>query len=362
MDSADSGELLLAVSDGGDTARAVEVTTLAAAGLMERAHLQEWVVAHPIILGPGVKIVTVEYDGWVVAGDPQRDRLDVLGLDFDGRLVVAELKRGMAPDTVDMQVIKYAAMASRFHLETLAAAHAAFCAARGTTITTEQAGEALLAHAEIVSDETLANPRVVVIAQGFSPIVISATVWLAQQGVDLSLVRFQPYKDSTGHVFVTFSRLYPLPDIEKSLVAPGTPSTEISSEKLPWVDWSEADLVALGRAANIVTRTTLDLCSDKPDDYVSYSEIVEAASVTSPVARSQFAHLTMLIKRRFGRRNRPFTVEWNVDGTQQAFYTMPASTAEPWRKAVVQLDLEESDAGDVAGVGSPGSGKSGTDG
>lgn len=51
MDSTDSGEVLLAISDGGDGSDAVEITTLAAAGLMERAHLQEWVVAHPIILG-----------------------------------------------------------------------------------------------------------------------------------------------------------------------------------------------------------------------------------------------------------------------------------------------------------------------
>lgn len=346
MDSADSGEVLLAISDGGGVADSVEITTLQAAGLMERAHLQEWIVAHPTILGAGVKVVTVEYDAWVAAGDAQRDRLDVLGLDEDGRLVVVELKRGIAPDTVDMQVIKYAAMASRFRLETLATAHAAFCTARGTAMTTEQASEALLAHAELLSDETLANPKVVIVAQGFSPIVISATVWLAQQGVDLSLVRFQPYKHSSGQVFVTFSTLYPLPDIEKSIVAPGTPTAEVPTEKLPKVDWSEVELIVLGRAANIVTRTTLDLCADRPDQYVSYSEILETAGVTSPVARSQFAHLTMLIKRRFGRRNRPFTPKWNVDGTQQAFYTMPASTADLWRRAVIQLDAEEADAAD----------------
>ena len=92
MDSSDSGEVLLAISDEGDRADAVEVTTLTAAGLLERSHLQEWVVAHPMILGSGVKIVTVEYDAWVVAGDSQSYRLDVLGLDSDGRLVVAELK------------------------------------------------------------------------------------------------------------------------------------------------------------------------------------------------------------------------------------------------------------------------------
>ena len=60
----------------------------------------------------------------------------------------------MDSDTVDMQVIKYAAMASRFHLATLAAAHAAFCAARGTAITTEQAGEAGAADPGEVGDMT----------------------------------------------------------------------------------------------------------------------------------------------------------------------------------------------------------------
>jgi RecB family endonuclease NucS len=36
--------------------------------------------------------------------------LDVLGLDRDGRLVVVELKRDQAPDTVDMQALKYGSL------------------------------------------------------------------------------------------------------------------------------------------------------------------------------------------------------------------------------------------------------------
>jgi RecB family endonuclease NucS len=39
------------------------------------------------------------------------DRLDVLGLDRGGRLVVVELQRDRAPDTVTMQAINYAATA-----------------------------------------------------------------------------------------------------------------------------------------------------------------------------------------------------------------------------------------------------------
>jgi hypothetical protein len=52
--------------------------------------------------------------------------LDVLGLDRSGRLVVAELKRDRAPDTVEMQAIKYAAMASRFTPDVVASQYAAF--------------------------------------------------------------------------------------------------------------------------------------------------------------------------------------------------------------------------------------------
>src|SRR5437588_9404375 len=101
------------------TATQVQPIALAEAGLTERQHLQEWVLSHPSILGDGVKIVTFEFDQWATAGGGrERDRLDVLGIDRDGYLVVAELKRGLAPDPTEMQAIKYAAMASRFSVET----------------------------------------------------------------------------------------------------------------------------------------------------------------------------------------------------------------------------------------------------
>jgi len=344
MDSTDSGEVLLAISKDGTAAGGVAVTTLDAAGLLERSHLQEWIVAHPEILGSGIKIVAVEYDGWVVSGDPQRNRLDVLGLDVDGRLVVVELKRGIAPDTVEMQAVKYAAMASRFKLDTLADAYASFCGARGTTISSDQASEALQAHSAVVSEKTLANPRVVMVAQGFSPVVISSVVFMAERGMDLTLIRFQPYQHSSGQVFVTFSRLYPLPDIESSIVAPGTPTAEIPSEQLPTLEWTTADLVALGRVANVTTRTMLDMCSDKPGAHVGFAEVVAAAGVTRPQARGQLAHLTRVAKSRFNRRNWPFEVEWGVEDSPQVFYSLSAATAELWRQAAVQLDVEQSDA------------------
>lgn len=345
-----SGEMLLAVAEGGHTADRVPVTSLEVAGLLERTHLQEWVVAHPEILGDGVMITTVEYDGFVVAGGAQKDRLDVLGLDPDGHLIVAELKRGIAPDPVEMQAVKYAAMASRFTLKTLASAYAAFKTRRGTAITVDEATEALQTHAPTLSDETLSEPRVVVVAQGFSPVVISSVVWLNKRGVDIALVRFQPYQTQDGRIFVTFSRLFPLPELP--IVAPGTPMAEVPTNALPSVEWTTADLVALGQVANVTTRTTLDLCAERPDSNVSLTEIVESAGISRAAGRGQLAGLTMVVKNRFGRKNWPFAQRWAADGTPQSFYAMSATTAARWREAAIQLDAEQSDAsvdGDIGG-------------
>jgi hypothetical protein len=52
----------------------------------------------------------------------------------------------------------------------------------------------------------------------------------------------------------------------------------------------------------------------------------------------------MVTKRRFARRNWPFSVVWAADGTPQAFYTMSTETAALWQQAAVQLDAEQSDA------------------
>lgn len=132
MASSSPDEVVFAVA--GSTATAAEPISLADAGLRERGHLQEWVLSHPEIIGPDVMIVTFEFDRWSSAGGEQKDRLDVLGLGRDGRIIVAELKRGRAPETTDMQALKYAAMASRFRPALLGEYHASFSqrqAARG---------------------------------------------------------------------------------------------------------------------------------------------------------------------------------------------------------------------------------------
>jgi hypothetical protein len=46
--------------------------TLAEAGFKERDHLQEWVLENPQMLGPGVLVVTSEFDRWTSRLDMKR--------------------------------------------------------------------------------------------------------------------------------------------------------------------------------------------------------------------------------------------------------------------------------------------------
>jgi alkylated DNA nucleotide flippase Atl1 len=214
-----SGERVYSVT--GSAASPATPIALAEAGLRERDDLQEWVIAHPEILGPDVLILTMEFDRWQAAsGAPQLDRFDVLGLDPDGRLVVAELKRDKAPDTVAMQAIKYAALASRFTEDDLVEAHARFLARATGEVDLDLARARIQDFAGELDPETLQEPRIVLVAGSFPPVVTSTVHWLKRMGVDVTLQTVQAYRVRDGQVVISVSQLYPLPDLEDLLVNP----------------------------------------------------------------------------------------------------------------------------------------------
>ena len=214
-----AGELVFTVEPG--TARRAHAISLADAGLRERSDLQEWVRENPEILGDGVRIVTFEFDAWWSRRGREADRLDLLGLDEDGYLVLAELKRGPAPDTVEMQAIKYAAFASRFTVETLAERHAEYLSKmRGERVSDDEARERLEEHVgEELDPALLRRPRIALLAESFPPQVTASAVWLTEMGLDISLVEFKAYRTEHDLVLVT-SRIWPLAEVEDFTVAP----------------------------------------------------------------------------------------------------------------------------------------------
>jgi hypothetical protein len=157
-----------------------------------------------------------------------QDRLDVLGLGQDGRLVVAELKRDKAPEPTQLQAIKYAAMVSRFTAESLADQYAKFRTGRGQATSSGEALAELQTHAPEMSIKSLLQPRIVLLAREYSQVLTATVVWLCERGLDITLMQFRGYRatapdvDGVNHaqVLVSVSQLYPVRDVEDFMVSP----------------------------------------------------------------------------------------------------------------------------------------------
>jgi hypothetical protein len=327
-----SDELLFTVE--GSSASSVKTVTIESLGLTERAHLQEWTIAHPEILGHGILIITFEFDRWSVTNGPSpRDRLDVLGLGRDGRLVLCELKRGKVPDTVEIQAIKYAAMASRFTEDDLADLHAEFLKkSNKEVLTSSESLEKLRAHTEAsISPEQLLSPRIVLLAEEFSPSVTSSVVWLNEQGLDITLRRYKAYVTASKQTVVTVSQIYPVTDVAAFEVAPRLKRRNRAAiDELPVMPWSESDLALVLSKPFEVVHAILDLCSAVPGQWVGATTVYEKAGVDKGGGAGRLAGFGYSLRKSFGRSNPPWTTAWAVEDIREQNYKLDHGTADSW--------------------------------
>lgn len=327
-----SDELVFKVT--GSHAKAAEPISLAEAGLKEREHLQEWVLANPEILGPDVLIVTSEFDRWMSRAGREPDRLDVLGLDSGGRLVVAELKRDRAPDFTTMQAINYAARASRFDLDELAEAYLDF--RRGSAeapATADESLAALRAHAPGLSSETLRNPRIVLVAGDFPAAVTSAVVWLSERDIDLTLVQVRAYRWADTHA-ITVSRLWPVPDAEEYVIAPARRErAAAATPTVPPREWTRDDLTTLATMG--VSQTilvTMDLCAQTPDSWIGGDQVVAVTEREVNAHRGDYGGFAITLRRRFERSNPPFEMQYGAGEIYQQYYRLDPQLSAIWRE------------------------------
>ena len=74
------------------------------AGFEERPHLQQWIAQEPSCLGEDLLIIQEEFQGF----SETNERLDLLALDKEGRLVIIENKLDDSGKDIIGQALKYA--------------------------------------------------------------------------------------------------------------------------------------------------------------------------------------------------------------------------------------------------------------
>ena len=202
----------------------VEEVDFARLGLRERRDIQEWIAANPEILGDDLLIVDKEFSGF----DRTNERLDLLAVDADGRLVIIELKRDDTGTNAHWQAIKYASYLSDAGQEDIVR-----MLARHEKVPAEEAMSRLVQHLGADDLNALNNDqRIILASHRFAPEVTSAVLWLNEKapGDDLiTCVQLTPHHDiESDSLYIQVNTIIPVPGTEDLSIGIGDGQDSVS--------------------------------------------------------------------------------------------------------------------------------------
>lgn len=187
----------------------VERTTFHQAGVLERTHLQAVLRDRIDVVVRDVLVVAEEFGDFQ---DANR-RIDLLGLDRRGRLVVIELKRTEDGGHMELQALRYAAMVRTMTLSRLAEVYE-----RHLELNPPADGRDLDARERLVEwldddeEPTLATEvAIVLVSADFGREITGTVLWLNEYGLDIRCVKLQPYV-LDGHLLLDVEQVIPLPE------------------------------------------------------------------------------------------------------------------------------------------------------
>ncbi len=195
----------------------IEEVEFAQLGLQERRDIQEWIAANPGILGEDLLIIGKEFSGF----DKTNERLDLLAVDLDGKLVVIELKRDDTGADAHWQAIKYASYLHRASADDIIRMFADY-----EGVSEEEALNKLLQHLG-ADDLGILNKdqRIILASHRFAPEVTSAALWLNEKapGEDLiTCIQLTPYKDAkTDSLYIQVNTIIPVPGVDDYVIGIG---------------------------------------------------------------------------------------------------------------------------------------------
>jgi hypothetical protein len=188
----------------------VPSSTFEAEQILERTDLQRLLRARIDAIVEDVLVVSEEFGAFADA----RRRIDLLGLDREGHLVVFELKRTGDGGHLELQALRYAARVSTMTFEDLVGHYEHYL----TTVEPSAAGEAYSRLVDWLEDADGENTvlsrevRIVLISGGFDREITTTVLWLTEvYPLDIRCVRLTPYKVGE-RLLLDVRQVIPLPE------------------------------------------------------------------------------------------------------------------------------------------------------
>lgn len=208
----------------------LDTPSLAAAAVSERYDLQEYISNSPepffgelgqdlFLLGKEVPLSTTV-----------PDRLDLLAVDRQGRLVVTELKRG-SHKLQHLQAISYAAMISSWSPDEILG------------MLSEERQAALEEFLDEGTEGLNRQQRIILVAEAYDYALLASAEWLSERyGLDILCCRIALARDEqAASEYLVCTNVYPTPELASEAAARGRIRNGAQhTSEIRWTDWESA--------------------------------------------------------------------------------------------------------------------------
>jgi hypothetical protein len=208
----------------------LDTPSLAAAAVSERYDLQEYISNSPEAffgeLGQDLFLLGKE----VPLSTAVPDRLDLLAVDRQGRLVVTELKRG-SHKLQHLQAISYAAMISSWSPDEILG------------MLSEDRQAALEDFLEEGTEGLNRQQRIILVAEAYDYALLASAEWLSERyGLDIQCCRIALARDEqTATEYLVCTNVYPTPELASEAAARGRVRNGAQqTSEIRWTDWESA--------------------------------------------------------------------------------------------------------------------------
>jgi hypothetical protein len=194
----------------------LETKTFSDLRFKERENLQEWIANNPESLGEEILIIQKEFDGF----NDTNERLDLLGVDKQGNIIVIENKLDDTGRDVTWQVLKYASYCSTLKKDQITKIYQDYLNKQNNNETAEEnlieffnAND--FAEISLNSGQT---QRIIMVAGSFRKEVTSTVLWLMNYKLRIQCFKVTPYQDD-DKLFINFEQIIPIKEVEDYVIS-----------------------------------------------------------------------------------------------------------------------------------------------
>jgi hypothetical protein len=184
-------------------------------GFREREHLQEWIAYNPSVFGEDLLIIQKEFSNF----DDTNERLDLLALDKDGKLVIIENKLDDSGKDVTWQSLKYVSYCSKLSKENIRSIYQDYL---DKYFSNKKAEDNLVDFFEGKEYEDIIlnigfSQRIILVASNFRKEVTSTVLWLMNYKLKIQCFK-TTLSAFDSQFFINFEQIIPTKDAEDYMI------------------------------------------------------------------------------------------------------------------------------------------------